>query len=196
MKHSNTALRLKEIMNERNLKQTDILQLTIPYCEKYGVKMNKSDLSQYCSGKVEPNQNKLFVLSAALGVNEAWLMGFDVPMSKNSFDLYQESLDEAKAFKAVLSSLGWKYESVNSEIGTKFIFSNGATSFEVSADDYSTFLDDMQTFMRKRLYKLMLRSTNALFGNAMPNAAHGRTDTEITNDMIKYDEDIMDADDF
>lgn len=44
--------------------------------------MNKSDLSQYVSGKVEPNQDKLFVLGNALKVNEAWLMGYDVPMSR------------------------------------------------------------------------------------------------------------------
>ena len=49
--------------------------------KKYDVKMNKSDISQYCSGKTEPNQEKLFVLSKALNVNEAWLMGFDVPVN-------------------------------------------------------------------------------------------------------------------
>ena len=46
--------------------------------------MNKSDISQYCSGKVEPNQEKLFILGNALNVNEAWLMGFDVPMERVS----------------------------------------------------------------------------------------------------------------
>ena len=69
-------------MDNRNLKQVDILDMTKPYCVKYDVKMNKSDISQYVSGKVEPNQEKLFILAKALGVNEAWLMGFDVPMKK------------------------------------------------------------------------------------------------------------------
>ena len=77
MKRENTAIRLKQLMQERSLKQVDILEMTKPYCAKYDVKMNKSDLSQYVSGKVEPNQDKLFVLSRALRVNEAWLMGFD-----------------------------------------------------------------------------------------------------------------------
>ena len=83
MKKENTAIRLKKLMNERNLKQVDILEMTKPYCAKYDVKMNKSDLSQYVSGKVEPNQDKLFVLARALRVNEAWLMGFDVEMEKD-----------------------------------------------------------------------------------------------------------------
>lgn len=70
-------------MTQRNLRQVDILNLTAPYCIKYGVKMNKSDISQYCSGKTEPNQDKLFVLGSALNVNEAWLMGYDVPMERD-----------------------------------------------------------------------------------------------------------------
>lgn len=83
MKISNTSSRLKQLMTERNLKQVDILNLSIPYCDKYGVKMNKSDLSQYVSGKNEPGQDKLFVLGNALNVNEAWLMGYDVPCGRN-----------------------------------------------------------------------------------------------------------------
>lgn len=82
MNKENTSIRLKKIMSDRNLKQVDILDMTKPYCIKYDVKMNKSDISQYVSGKVEPNQEKLFILAKALGVNEAWLMGFDVPMKK------------------------------------------------------------------------------------------------------------------
>ena len=84
MKRENTAIRLKTIMNMRGLRQVDILNLTVPYCQKYDVKMNKSDISQYCSGKTEPNQEKLFILGNALNVNEAWLMGFDVPMERVS----------------------------------------------------------------------------------------------------------------
>lgn len=81
-----TAIRLKKIMDERNLRQADVLELTKPYCEKYHVKMNRSDLSQYCTGKVEPHQEKLFVLGSALDVSEAWLMGFDVPKERKTQD--------------------------------------------------------------------------------------------------------------
>ena len=79
MKETNTANRLKEIMNEQNLKQIDILNKAKPYCKKYGVKLGKNDLSQYISGKVEPKQDKLSVLADTLNVSEAWLMGYDVP---------------------------------------------------------------------------------------------------------------------
>lgn len=79
-----TADRLKQIMAQRNLKQTDILRMAKPYCEKYNIKMGKSDLSQFVNGKVEPGQWKLTILGLALNVSEAWLMGLDVPMERKT----------------------------------------------------------------------------------------------------------------
>lgn len=81
---SNTATRLKEIMEKRNLKQSDILRMAKPYCERYKIKLGKSDLSQFVSGKVEPGQWKLTILGLALNVSEAWLMGLDVPMERKA----------------------------------------------------------------------------------------------------------------
>lgn len=81
MKVSNTAERLQQILSTRNLRQVDILEAAKPYCKKYGVKLNKNDLSQYVNGKTEPGQDKLTVLALALGVDEAWLMGYDVVSS-------------------------------------------------------------------------------------------------------------------
>ena len=90
----NTAIRLKRIMDERNLRQVDVLELAKPFCEKYKVKLSKSDLSQYCSGKTEPHQDKLYILASALNLSESWLMGFDVPMERHKSD-------EADRFAAV-----------------------------------------------------------------------------------------------
>ena len=67
-------------MAKNGLRQIDILNKAIPFCKKYNVKLGRNDLSQYISGKVEPSQKKLTVLAEALEVNEAWLMGYDVPM--------------------------------------------------------------------------------------------------------------------
>lgn len=92
MKETNTAHRLKEIMDEQNLKQIDILNKAKPICKKYGIKLEKNDLSQYISGKVEPKQDKLSVLAETLDVNEAWLMGYDVPkQNKTSKNDEQEN---------------------------------------------------------------------------------------------------------
>lgn len=84
MKKSNTAERLRLIMEQRNLRQVDILALTKPFCDQYNVKLGKNDLSQYVNGKVEPGQTKLTILGLALNVDESWLMGLDVPMDRKS----------------------------------------------------------------------------------------------------------------
>lgn len=92
MKVSNTSNRLKLLMDERNLKQVDILELCKPFCIKENVKIQKSDLSQYISGKVEPKQDKLSILASALNVSEAWLAGYDIP--KLNTDIESHSKDK------------------------------------------------------------------------------------------------------
>lgn len=166
MKKENTSTRLKQIMSDKNLRQVDILAKTMPYCKKYGVKMNKSDLSQYCSGKTEPNQNKLFVLSLALNVSEAWLMGFDVPMERDSYNKQWEKeaaqfSDNINSFHMELNSLGWSCEWIDSD--TKYLLSNGNVSFKISLDEYSNFIEDVNNFYKTRLEKLYEKSKVSLF---------------------------------
>ncbi|MEG0913502.1 MAG: helix-turn-helix domain-containing protein [Oscillospiraceae bacterium] len=84
MKPSNTSERIKQIMSERGLRQADIVTAAQPFCKKYGVNLGKNTLSQYVSGKTEPGQEKLTVLGMALNVSEAWLMGYDVPVGRNT----------------------------------------------------------------------------------------------------------------
>lgn len=98
MKRYTTADRLKQIISQRNIKQTDILEAAKPYCQKYNIKLNKSDLSQFVNGKVTPGQWKLTVLALALNVSEAWLMGLDVPMERQ--EIYK-SEDVAKNIAAL-----------------------------------------------------------------------------------------------
>lgn len=86
-----TAERLREILSRRNLRQVDVLNLARPYCIKYGMKLSKSDLSQYVTGKVLPGQEKLTILGLALNVSEAWLMGYDVPMERAPVPISNET---------------------------------------------------------------------------------------------------------
>lgn len=77
-----TADRLRELMDSRGLSQKDIIDLCKPFCDQYGVKLNKSSMSQYVNGTNAPNQHKLSVLAMGLNVSEGWLMGLDVPMER------------------------------------------------------------------------------------------------------------------
>lgn len=91
-----TAERLKYYMQKYGIKQKDILQKAMPFCNKYNIKLGKNDLSQYVSGKVEPGQKKLAILAKALNVNPVWLMGYDVPeqiQNKNKSDILREKID-------------------------------------------------------------------------------------------------------
>jgi transcriptional regulator with XRE-family HTH domain len=91
-----TAERLREVMVARGLKQADIVRLCQPYANKLGIKFQKSALSQYLSGRNEPNQYKLTVLALALNVSEAWLMGYDVPMKRKEITTDKDLTDGEK----------------------------------------------------------------------------------------------------
>ena len=98
MKVSNTSERLKKIMRERNLRQVDILQLTVPVARKYNLDFTKGNLSMYVTGRVVPGQDKLLILAEALDVSEAWLMGYDVaPDRKIPTDFVLQLSPEEKA---------------------------------------------------------------------------------------------------
>ena len=85
----NVALRLQQWMDENNMTQTDILERCKHYSEKYDIDISKSLLSHYVSGKNEPGQKRLFILSKALNVSPVWLMGYDVPQEPEP-DLQEE----------------------------------------------------------------------------------------------------------
>lgn len=71
------AYRLQKAMNIRNIKATEL-------SEKANIP--KSAISQYLSGLYEAKQKSIFKLANALNVSEAWLMGLDVPMTRNDDD--------------------------------------------------------------------------------------------------------------
>jgi repressor LexA len=67
------ANRMRKAMEIRNMTQADLVKKT---------GLPKSAISQYYSGKYEPKQKGIYLIAKALNVNEAWLMGYDVPMER------------------------------------------------------------------------------------------------------------------
>lgn len=43
-----------------------------------------SSISQYMSGHVKPKHDRIYLICNALHINEAWLLGYDVPMEKGN----------------------------------------------------------------------------------------------------------------
>ena len=78
------AERLKEAMELKGLKQADVIRLAQPFGEPVGIRIGKSHMSQYVSGKTEPRRDILKVLAQALEVDYLWLEGDDVAMTAGS----------------------------------------------------------------------------------------------------------------
>jgi transcriptional regulator with XRE-family HTH domain len=73
--------RIKRGLKIRGMRQADLCQLT---------KIPKSAISQYISGAFEPKQDRIYLISKALNVSEAWLMGYDVPMERQKITSPEE----------------------------------------------------------------------------------------------------------
>lgn len=87
---STISQRIKEALALRNLKQSDLVELT-------GI--GKSSISTYISGAYEPKQKNIYKIAQALNVDESWLMGNDVPMERTI-----ETTELSKEQKELLSN--------------------------------------------------------------------------------------------
>ena len=75
MESSIFAARFTALMNQKKLKQVDLIHLA----QAQGVKLGKSQISQYLSGKTIPRKEMLQFLAQALQTDAAWLLGKDAP---------------------------------------------------------------------------------------------------------------------
>ena len=71
MARESFANRLKKTMNERGIKQVDLIRSA----QEQGVKLGKSHISQYVSGKTVPRADMVHFLARALQVDPDWLNG-------------------------------------------------------------------------------------------------------------------------
>ncbi|WMI82022.1 helix-turn-helix domain-containing protein [Anaerotignum sp. MB30-C6] len=94
------ADRIKEGLAMKEMKQSDLVELT-------GI--GKSSISSYISGQYEPKQRNIYKIAKALGVNEAWLMGYDTSKERST-DQMQKDLD--MEYMNSLSELNYSKELV------------------------------------------------------------------------------------
>lgn len=81
------AERLDEALKLRGLSQAELSRRT-------GI--GRNSISDYLKSKYEAKQDNLFLLANALDVNEAWLMGLDAEMEKNSIDSIFKQLNKER----------------------------------------------------------------------------------------------------
>ena len=70
MKYEITSRRLKEALNDNNMKPQELADVS-------GV--NKSSISQYINGSHAPSNTSSGRMASVLHVSPLWLMGFDTP---------------------------------------------------------------------------------------------------------------------
>ena len=71
MESSIFATRLNELLQQKKIKQVDLVHLA----EEKGIKLGKSHISQYVSGKTVPRKEILQFLAGVLEVEPDWLLG-------------------------------------------------------------------------------------------------------------------------
>lgn len=81
--------RLNKALSIREMKPVDL-------AKKCGI--SESTISQYRSGYAKPKDQRLALIANALGVQPAWLMGMDVPMTEHD-------TNEDKTYARQLTSL-------------------------------------------------------------------------------------------
>ena len=202
MKISNISARLKKIMTDNNMRQVDILKRVEPYCQIYNIKMNKSDLSQYVSGKVEPSQDKLVILSMALNVSEAWLMGYDVPQSRGTIISAPHSEiadDTLSAIKILAYQSGYEFSFFANQFQIKYndciikLSPKDVDNLTTSSIEHINFVMNSIITNRLKDNKFSINSDLKISENIL-NAAHKLSNS--SPDTQKNDDDIMDDENF
>ncbi len=96
------STRLKALMKEKNIKQIELVHMA----EEKGIKLGKSHISQYVSGKTVPRKEILAFLADALDSDTEWLIGKD--------ETIQGKISDSES--SILKSEKMKEENVNSSI--------------------------------------------------------------------------------
>ena len=82
------AYRLKEAMSRQGMKQIDMIRAA----QQQGIKLGKSHISQYVSGKTVPREDMLCFLAKTLKVEPEWLKGEEQPEAKEEEpELYEKN---------------------------------------------------------------------------------------------------------
>lgn len=106
--------RLKQIMKERNLRQVDVVKMSEYYQRELGVKLTKSNISQYVKGTSNPDNKKIQLLAKTLKVSEGWLSGYDVKkelvVSKSELSNHFDKIFQSDKIKLDLDFANQKYE--------------------------------------------------------------------------------------
>ena len=76
MQRVKIGTRLRQVLEEKNLTQTQVLKRAEPILAEKGMKLTKSKLSQYVNNTHAPHGDMIELLADVLNEDPAWLCGF------------------------------------------------------------------------------------------------------------------------
>jgi len=92
MTNESFAKRLQQAMALRDLKSSQIERKSEQLYKEGKIKkiIKMPLITDYLKGRYEAKQSNIYALSLILNVDEAWLMGADVPMERSTDDLLRK----------------------------------------------------------------------------------------------------------
>lgn len=141
------ANRIKQGLSIRNMKQADLVEKT---------KIGKSSISTYISGAYEPKQRNIYKIAKALDVNEAWLMGYDVPMERENSKNNKATSIINYNLEQYIQNLGFNI--IGYEAEGYLILDTKEAEYEINLSDLKSFEDTTESFIKFKLSEIMNKS--------------------------------------
>lgn len=92
-KQETFANRLRQVLDENGWSQTELAKRA---------NVSKSSITRYLKGDWEAKQDVIYSIADATGLNEAWLMGYDVPKNKPEKNT-DDVINDISQYQAILA---------------------------------------------------------------------------------------------
>lgn len=183
------------VLNERIKAMRMIRGYTLAYvAELLGIK--EATMQRYESGEIKNIKHESIAkLAEIYNCTPSYLMGWDIPTtSEHPYNYFLEQQ---------LRLMG--YDIIYDEKDGYIVLKYQGDEYEIVEEDINELLSSTKSYIDFKLHEIMKRSRvigakKKVFtlpkSHLEPQAAHERTDIEVTDEMRKHDDDIMDNDDF
>lgn len=159
--------RLSQLMEEHN-------ETTYSMAERFS--LSSPTISRYMTGQMAAKVTTIQLMADYFHVNPIWLMGFDVPKYEKIDSVSEQNSHSEPIIMSYYSQLN----ALGQETATEHV--------------RLLTLDKKYTEKSVREYPSLVRDPDADY--LKPQAAHARTDIEVTEEMIQNDDDIMNDENF
>lgn len=172
--------RLAIAMKKNNINQIELSEKTTIY----GKYISQSLINKYLKGKAFARQDNIYVLCKALDVNEAWIMGFDVPMDSSFGNTQITQIDVISlSTNEVIQKIPYSYR-------TDIVEDNPKNFFAIYASDNSmaplldvgdiAIIKKFDKFINMKTYLLKIKQGNPIIRKVI-QSDNGKIELQAMN---------------